>query len=227
MKNFHQGRALPNDADLALDVAMDQAIGIGEIGDSKSQGDRTDSVIIVSGLPRSGTSMMMQMLQAGGVEVLCDELREADESNPRGYLEYEPVKQLAKDNSWVKDAKGKSVKIISQLLPMLPRGVNYRVIYMARPLGEVVASQEAMLLRLEREGAGISNRRLAATFKKQVEKVAGMLANNDQVVAITVDFADALADPIRLAARINQFLGGDLDEAAMSAAIEPSLRNQQ
>lgn len=227
IKSFHQGNELPEDADLNLDVAMDQAIGIGEIGGVNHSGDLSDSVVVVSGLPRSGTSMMMQMLQAGGVEVLSDDVRSADESNPRGYLEYEPVKQLAKNNSWIEDAKGKGVKIVSQLLPLLPTGINYRVIYMARALGEVVASQEAMLSRLEREGAAISSRKLAATYKRQVELVAEVLAKNHQVAAITVDFSEALVDPVRTAARVNQLLGGDLDEAAMSAAIDPALRNQK
>ena len=99
---------------------------------------RSQPVIIVSGLPRSGTSLMMQMLKAGGLEILSDDNRQADSDNPKGYLEYEPVKALRRDNTWLQMAQGKAVKIISSLLPYLHRDLSYQIIFMKRPLAEVI-----------------------------------------------------------------------------------------
>src|SRR5438046_6429896 len=104
-------------------------------------------ITVVSGLPRSGTSLMMQMLRAGGMPVRTDGFRKADEDNPRGYLEYEPVKRTREDSSWVSDAVGKAVKVVYLLLRDLPDGFDYRVILMRRSLREVLASQSAMLMR--------------------------------------------------------------------------------
>src|SRR5690349_19374505 len=110
-------------------------------------------IIIVSGLPRSGTSLMMQMLAGGGVEILTDAIRTADDDNPRGYLEFEPVKKTKQDSSWVPAARGKAVKMVSQLLYDLPPAERYRIIFMSRDLDEVLASQEKMLARLGRPAA--------------------------------------------------------------------------
>ena len=226
LANFKQGFQLPRDTELALDIALDQAIGIGEIGDSRSFG-MEECIVVVSGLPRSGTSMMMQVLQAGGLEILCDEKRQADASNPRGYFEFEPVKTLAKNLDWVNDAKGKALKVVTQLLPQLPRRMKYAIIYMARPLGEILSSQSKMLSRLDRKGASISDRQLAATYKKQVELVGDYLSQYEEVVAITVDYREALSDPIKMASQVNSLLGGILDESAMAAVVDPSLRNEK
>ncbi len=111
-------------------------------------------VVIVSGLPRSGTSMMMQMIQAGGFTILADDQRLADENNPKGYLEFEPAKRILTDQSWIAGTTGSAVKLVSPLLPHLPRksGIKYRIVLMLRPVQEVVASQRAMLARSEKEG---------------------------------------------------------------------------
>src|SRR5215207_9218271 len=86
------------------------------------------SVVIVSGLPRSGTSMMMRMLAEGGLPVLTDELRGADDDNPQGYLELEVVRQLKEGNvRWLENAQGKAVKVISSLLDYLPREYPYKI----------------------------------------------------------------------------------------------------
>ena len=108
-------------------------------------------VTVVSGLPRSGTSMMMKMLDQAGLELVTDRLRQADEDNPKGYFEYEPVKQLARsaDRTWLDDARGKGVKIISTLLRELPAHYNYKVVFMRRDLSEILASQAKMLARRE------------------------------------------------------------------------------
>ena len=110
-------------------------------------------IIVVSGLPRSGTSLMMQMLAAGGVEVVTDHVRTADTDNPRGYYEFELVKKIKQDASWLPEARGKAVKMVSQLLYDLPAGEKYRIIFLERDLDEVLVSQEKMLERLGRTAA--------------------------------------------------------------------------
>src|SRR5215813_2579369 len=108
--------------------------------------DRAQPIIVVSGLPRSGTSMMMKMLAAGGLPVLVDAIRAADDDNPNGYFEFEPVKQLADgQNEWLTEAGGKVVKIISALLEYLPKSYHYKIIFMERELKEILASQQKML----------------------------------------------------------------------------------
>ena len=91
-----------------------------------------DVVTIVSGLPRSGTSMMMKMLEAGGIELLIDRVRVADADNPKGYYEFERVKQIETDQAWLPEAQGKAVKMISALLRHLPADCRYRIIFMER-----------------------------------------------------------------------------------------------
>src|SRR5262245_34520180 len=108
-------------------------------------------IVVVSGLPRSGTSLMMQMLQAGGMPLLTDDLRPADTNNPKGYWEYEPVKRLQQDNTWMHKAEGKAVKVISVLLQYLPPQHTYKIIFMQRPMQEVLASQTVMLERRDEQ----------------------------------------------------------------------------
>src|SRR6185369_5935200 len=108
---------------------------------------QTEPVIIVSGLPRSGTSMMMSMLVAGGIKAMTDSIRTADEDNPKGYFELEKVKELEKDHLWLSDAAGKAIKIISALLKHLPREYPYKTIFMRREMKEILASQRQMLIR--------------------------------------------------------------------------------
>src|SRR5713101_7433843 len=107
-------------------------------------------IIIVSGLPRSGTSLMMQMLDNGGVAVLTDNIRAADTDNPRGYYEFEKVKKIKQDSSWLPETRGKAFKMVSQLLYDLPTSERYRIIFMERDLDEMLISQEKMLKRLNR-----------------------------------------------------------------------------
>ena len=115
-------------------------------------------IVVVSGLPRSGTSLMMQMLEAGGLPILMDDRRPADADNPRGYYEFQPVKTLDKDNSWMAQAEGKAVKVVSLLLYHLPPGHDYKVLFMERTIAEVLASQTAMLKRLQPTAAPPSGR---------------------------------------------------------------------
>ena len=186
-----------------------------------------DEVItVVSGLPRSGTSMMMQMLHAGGFSCLTDGLRKTDADNPRGYFEYEKVKRLRTDRSWLPEAKGKAVKIIAQLLPFLPPQFDYRVVFMVRDLDEVIASQNRMLERQSRSGGDLSDERLRQVFDRQVREVKQMLADRN-IPTLYVAHADALERPMKVAGQLKDFLGGVLDQHAMAGVVDPDLYRQQ
>ncbi|MFC1821774.1 alkaline phosphatase family protein [Thermodesulfobacteriota bacterium] len=183
-------------------------------------------ITIVSGLPRSGTSMMMQMLSSGGYECLTDDLRKADDDNPRGYYEYEKVKQLRKDRSWLPEARGKAVKIIAQLLPSLPGKLPYRIIYLERDLKEVIASQNRMLERQGQKGARLSKERLMQVFSQQASQTKRLLANR-KIKTLYVNYQDALSQPKIVAQRLKAFLGVELDEEAMARAVDGTLYRQR
>ncbi len=180
--------------------------------------------MVVSGLPRSGTSMTMKMLVEGGLKLLTDGVRTTDESNPEGYYEFENVKELDKagDVSWLNDARGKAVKVISYLLPHLPDTLNYRVIFMHRNLHEVIASQNKMLVQRD-EPAGTDDDRMLALFEGHLKKVEHVIANRSCFDIIEINYKDVLDQPLRQATRINQFLGGRLDIERMAAAVDQQL----
>ena len=186
-------------------------------------------ITVVSGLPRSGTSLMMQALAAGGLPPLTDAQRAADPSNPRGYLELEAVKRLKTDRSWLPQARGKAVKIIHLLLPELAVGTGeqYRVVMMRRPVEEVVASQCAMLARQGKAAAALPDAQLGKLFVDQLERVERLLASRPEFRVCTVHYPALVADPATEAARVNAFLGGGLDEAEMARAVDPSLYREK
>lgn len=184
-------------------------------------------VTVVSGLPRSGTSMMMQMLAAGGMSLLADDVRGPDVDNPRGYFELEPVKRTATDPGWLDRAPGKAVKVVHLLLPDLPAGRHYRVVFMRRDMEEVLASQAAMLRRLGRVGADLTPSQLAEVFAGQVRRLRAWLAERPHFAVLDVDYRQVIDDPHGQVARVNDFLGGDLNEVAMAAVIEPTLYRQR
>lgn len=186
-----------------------------------------EAVTIVSGLPRSGTSMMMSMLAAGGVEPLTDSLRAADEDNPRGYLELEKVKGLASDSSWLADAEGKAVKVISSLLKHLPVGHSYKVIFMRRRMKEVLASQKQMLARRGEPVGAVSDERMAESFGRHLKDVEEWLARRENVEVVYVDYNEMLENPDPHVRRVNDFLGGGLDTGAMASVIDKSLYRQR
>ena len=181
------------------------------------------AITVVSGLPRSGTSMVMQMLAAGGMPVLADGRREADESNPRGYLEYDAVKNLRNDNSWLNSAQGKAVKIITQLLPALPMTFRYQIIYVERDLDEVLASQRRMLARNGRTAKHISDDQLRRTFAAQTNRIRRWLAKQSNIELLAVNYRDVVADPLASASAMANFLGGNCDVERMAAAVDPTL----
>ena len=180
------------------------------------------SIAIVSGLPRSGTSMMMKMLHAGGIEPVSDGLREADVDNPNGYYEFERAKKIKEDRDWLPDACGKVVKMVSMLLFDLPADHRYKVVFMRRDMDEILTSQHKMLERLGTP-SGIPNDRMATLFGKHLDKITEWLAHQPHIETRYVQYRDALADPARTAAELNRFFDGILDEQAMTAVVDPSL----
>jgi tetratricopeptide (TPR) repeat protein len=188
--------------------------------------DRGRVIVVVSGLPRSGTSMMMQMLRAAGIEPFADGLRAPDVQNPRGYFEHELATRLHEDNGWVAHARGKVVKIVAHLLPHLPDGEQYRIVLMHRSLDEVVASQAAMLDAASSEPATLHRDRLVQVYASQLVRLQEWLRRAPGVQVITVRYAEVLANPSMTAARLATFLGEPFDMASAAAAVEPLLRHQ-
>jgi len=186
-----------------------------------------ETIVIVSGLPRSGTSMMMKMLEAGGMELLTDGIRAADEDNPKGYYEFEQVKQIEHDKSWLPAARGKAVKMISALLRHLPEGYSYKVIFMQRAMPEVLASQRQMLIRRGQDPDKISDERMAELFSKHLEQVEAWLAQQPHFETLYVSYNDMLVDPEPYARRIDAFLGGGLDVERMVGVVDPNLYRQR
>jgi hypothetical protein len=187
-------------------------------------------ITVVSGLPRSGTSLMMQALAAGGLPSMTDEQRAPDASNPRGYLELEAVKRLKTDRSWLPQARGHAVKIIHLLLPELEAMVDqheFRVLLMKRPVEEVLASQSAMLTRLGRPAAALPASQLGALFAEQMKRTESWLAGRPEIRVCAVSYPELVANPEAEMRRINAFLDGKLDEAAMARAVDPSLYRER
>lgn len=181
-------------------------------------------VIVVSGLPRSGTSMMMKMLEAGGATVMVDNLRTADNDNPEGYYEFERVKKLDKgDTAWVAEASGKVIKVISALLEFLPPDQQYQVLFMQRRIEEVLASQQKMLKRRGEAGGQISDAQMAQLFARHVAGVRAWLAGQRNFSVLEVDYNGLLADPAPQVHAIVEFLNAGLDEGKMMAVVKPDL----
>jgi len=180
-------------------------------------------IVVVSGLPRSGTSMMMRMLEAGGLPVLTDNVRTADDDNPRGYYEFERVKQIEKDQEWLPGARGRAVKMISALLKHLPADYEYRVIFMQRDMGEILASQRQMLVRRGEDAVRIDDEEMARLFARHLSQVESWLAGRPGMDVLYVHYRDVLADTAAQAARVNAFLGGRLDEQEMARVVDPAL----
>jgi tetratricopeptide (TPR) repeat protein len=188
-----------------------------------------ECLVVVTGLPRSGTSMVMQMLAAGGLDVISDGLRVADEDNPRGYFEFEPVKNLLQDATWLSGATGKAIKILVPLLGGLPAGLACRVILCERDLEEVLDSQQRMLERRARSPVTTLERRriLKDEYRRTLARVEAMLTRRPLSQLLVVRHSDAIADPHRVTRCLNAFLGGGLDAAKMAAAIDTSLHRNR
>jgi len=187
-----------------------------------------DTIVVVSGLPRSGTSMMMGMLDAGGLPLLKDGIREADDDNPKGYYEFERVKKLREsDLEWLSDARGKAVKIISYLLQNLPDTYSYRVIFMQRKLTEVMASQRKMIIRRGEDPDKVNESELGGILENHLRQVDNWIEGQANIERMDIDYNRIIADPNADIERINKFLSNSLDVDKMAQVIDPNLYRQR
>jgi hypothetical protein len=188
----------------------------------KAQGE---PITIVSGLPRSGTSMMMRMLESGGLEIMTDSERTADNDNPKGYFEYERVKELEKetDKSYVREGRGKALKVISFLIKDLPDDNDYRVVFMRRDLGEVITSQNKMIENRGSEDSSATTEAMKEAYRNDIVRTRLLCKGRPNFELIEVHYSATVGSPAETASQVNAFLGGSLDEEAMRAAVDGSL----
>ena len=189
-------------------------------------------IIIVSGLPRSGTSMLMKMLEAGGMEIVTDGIRTADDDNPKGYYELEKVKTLDKemDTSWMKEFRGRAIKIISYLLKSLPDDNMYKVIFINRDIGEVMASQNKMLANLNKpvHEDNAAEKRIIQNFESHLWKIKNIVLKEPRFEVLYINHNDVLMNPQAEARKMNRFLGCKLNEEKMAGVVDPNLyRNRK
>ncbi len=183
-------------------------------------------IVIVSGLPRSGTSLMMQMLDQGGQEIVTDNIRVPDTDNPRGYYELEKVKKIKQDASWLPATRGRGFKMVSQLLLDLPDSEQYRIIFMERDLDEMIVSQEKMLKRLERPAA--SRDEIRTAFANHLGRLRNWLSRQPHIRVLYVKYSDLIENAPEQALRISAFIDGKVDAQAMARAVDPALyRNRK
>lgn len=187
----------------------------------------SDFVTVVSGLPRSGTSMMMQMLEAGGMEILSDNLRKADDDNLKGYYELECVKKLAKDSSCLDDAGGRTVKVISDLLKYMPEKFDYKIIFMLRKMEQILASQKQMLIRRGKPTDAVPDEKLSALFQKGLDHSRAWIEKQPNIDALYISYNEVLSHPAENADKINRFLGGLLDTDKMARCVDKRLNRQK
>jgi hypothetical protein len=184
-------------------------------------------ITIVSGLPRSGTSMMMGMLKAGGMEVLVDNIRMADADNPKGYFEFERVKKIKEDTSWLEGAEEKAFKMVSMLLKHLPPEKRYKIIFMKRTIEEILASQRRMLERFGRDNSGISDKEMGELFAKHLKRTERLLESQDNIDVQYIIYNDIIRKPLENALTLNRFLGNRLDVDEMVKVVDISLYRQR
>lgn len=184
-------------------------------------------ITIVSGLPRSGTSLMMQMLEKAGMQIMSDGVRKADENNVRGYYEYEKVKALMKDSSWLKEANGKVLKVISGLLLFLPDHFEYKIIMMQRDMDEILSSQFKMLERMGTPRSGIDPNVLKNTFEKQLKDVMTLMSQKQNVDVINIHYRELVLYPNNDIKKINSFLGNKFDPILMRSAVDIDLYRER
>jgi len=187
-----------------------------------------NTIYVVSGLPRSGTSMMMKMLEAGGLLPFTDNERAADDDNPKGYYEFERVKKMQEgDIAWVKDAPGKVIKVISYLLQHLPPEYPYKVIFMRRAMSEILASQKKMLVNRGEPTDKVSDEELTALYGKHLEKTFAWLNGHKNFSYLEVDYNRMLKDPGPILPQIQAFLGNKVNLEKMAEAVDPKLYRQR
>lgn len=200
--------------------------GLGTVLDSSLVGVE-QRITIVSGLPRSGTSMLMKMLAAGGLQPLTDGIRSADEDNPGGYYELEKVKQLGSENQWLESVGGRAVKVISQLLDTLPGNKQYKIIFALREMDEILASQRAMLQRRGQVLDGTADAEIATAFRRHLHEVRRWLADQVHMDVLFVEYAKVLQDPLAVSGEIAAFLFLPLEVEKMAAVVDDNLYRQR
>ena len=183
----------------------------------------SEQITVVSGVPRSGTSMMMRMLEAGGLNPLTDRIRAPDENNPKGYYELECVKTLPHDHSWLPGARGRVTKIISSLLKHLPPTYDYKIVFMRRHTSEILLSQTEMLRRLGKNHQAAPDEELTRIYEKHLTDIQLWLQKQPNMAVHYVFYNDIIEDPVKHVAEINGFLGDCLDEVRMLDAVDTSL----
>ena len=184
-------------------------------------------LIMVSGLPRSGTSMMMKMLEAGGIPPLTDQIRAADDDNPKGYFEFERAKKLREgDSAWLPEAENKAVKVISALLQHLPSTRHYNIIFLRRAMPEILASQKKMLINRGEDPDKVSDSDMAELYQKHLSQVTHWLAAQANIDVLYLDYGAILKNPGPVPEQLARFLGRDLDLQAMAAIVDPILYRQ-
>ena len=186
-----------------------------------------DFIVIVSGLPRSGTSMMMRMLEAGGMKVVTDNVRKPNQDNPKGYYEFEKVKKINDDITWLDGCRGKAVKMVSELLYSLPPDKKYKVIFMRRSMVEILASQKAMLERLGRKGADMTGEELSDIFEKHLEKIDKWLLAQGNIDVLYVNYNEVVANPRKNVNELNRFFKNKLKVDQMCQVVDSSLYRQR
>jgi hypothetical protein len=183
-------------------------------------------IYIVSGLPRSGTSMLMQMLEAGGLEIMTDKKRASDEDNPKGYYEDARVNSLDRDNSWVGEAKGVVLKVVSPLLKHLPGTQKYKIVFVQREIAEVLASQRKMMQR-RGEKDDVDDALMTRVFQKSLDDADEWMRESANVDFLYVKHRDIISRPAEEASKVNLFLGSILDEVAMGSVVDAKLYRQR
>ncbi|MFC1814558.1 sulfotransferase domain-containing protein [Thermodesulfobacteriota bacterium] len=189
--------------------------------------EKNGIIIVVSGLPRCGTSMMMQMLAEGGMQIVTDSIRKADEDNPRGYFEFEKVKEIKEDTKWLDDCIGKAFKMVSALLYYLPINRKYRVIFMKRKMEEMLASQNVMLQRKGEKTDSVTDKAMIVKLEEHLHDIEAWLAKQRNIDVIYISYNNVIQNPLPNSERVNQFLGNQLDVDKMAGVIEKSLYRQQ
>ena len=199
-----------------------EPIGTSEV----SEASEKPEIVVVTGLPRSGTSMMMQMLVGGGIEAFTDETRKADDSNPKGYYESERAKKLPYENNWLGECEGKVIKVVAPLVTYLPRGFNYKLILMARDLDEIVNSQRVMLEDLNLRGGDLTSQQFKGIFAEQISSL-GILLKLNEIPYCEIGYHDTIKDPVSSVKKICDFLQADLSPEEMVAVVDPALYRQK
>lgn len=187
---------------------------------------KNNEIIIVSGLPRSGTSMMMQILERGGLEIMTDNIRKADKDNPKGYYEFEKVKEIEKDVSWLPACRGKVVKMVSLLLFDLPDNYMYKVVFMQRNMDEILFSQKKMLQRLNTED-GQEDEKVRDGYEKHLGKIKQWLQEKKNFQVYYISYNHILKDPKTHIKALNDFFNNHLNEQQMLTVIDHSLYRQR